>query len=272
MRSSFLAMPPNTSLIDMLVQYALLVAGEEDEFFDRQLGPIHLIKYVYLADLAYAKRNSGVTFTGVDWRFYKFGPWSQTVNERIEPALRAIGAEKQTFQSDYDDKDDWFRWHLRNDHLLREKERQLPASITMRLKHEIHKYRKDTPSLLDYVYRTEPMLAAAPNEYLDFSVSVEDILETESESQQLRMDSLSNKKRKRFKEGMRQLREKQKSREPRKTKLVNPVKKPLPDEVYEEGIAWVDDLAGPQLTAGNKVVEFSDEAWKSPARKGKDVS
>ena len=67
------------SHIDLLLQYALLVAGEEDEHTDRQLGPIHLIKYVYLSDLAFAERNDGKTFTGVNWQFYKFGPWSQAV-------------------------------------------------------------------------------------------------------------------------------------------------------------------------------------------------
>ena len=45
--------------IDLLIQYAFLVAGQEDEYLDRRLGPIHLIKYVYLADLAYAERNCG---------------------------------------------------------------------------------------------------------------------------------------------------------------------------------------------------------------------
>ncbi len=57
-------MPVAPSRVDLLLQYALLVAGEQDEFLDRQLGPIHLIKYVYLADLFHAKRNNGVTFTG----------------------------------------------------------------------------------------------------------------------------------------------------------------------------------------------------------------
>ena len=52
-----------SSKIDLLIQYAILIAGQEDEYLDRQLGPIHLIKYVYLADLAYAERNCGKTFT-----------------------------------------------------------------------------------------------------------------------------------------------------------------------------------------------------------------
>ena len=86
-----------SSKIDLLIQYAILIAGQEDEYFDRQLGPIHLIKYVYLADLAYAECNCGETFTGIAWQFYKFGPWSQAANERIDPALAAIGANKKTY-------------------------------------------------------------------------------------------------------------------------------------------------------------------------------
>lgn len=80
----------DSSKVDKIIQFALLVAGEEDDFRDRQLGPIHLIKYVYLADLAYAKHHDGETFTGAKWQFYKFGPWAQEVNQRIEPALLYI--------------------------------------------------------------------------------------------------------------------------------------------------------------------------------------
>lgn len=265
-------MSPDTSRIDLIIQYALLVAGEEDELIDRQLGPIHLIKYVYLADLTYAQRNGGQTYTGTDWRFYKFGPWSRTVNERVEPALRAIGADKQTFPSDYEDRDDWVRWRLHDERLLREREQQLPIDIRLPLKRDVHKFGKDTPSLLDHVYRTEPMLSAAPNEYLDFSSVVNEQTETDADPQPLRMDSLSTRKKKQFKERMQQLREQRKSRSSRKSKLINPVTNPRYDEIYEEGIAWLDDLAGPRLTPGNKVAEFSDDIWKSPARKGEDVS
>lgn len=43
--------------VDQIIQYSLLCAGEEDNFFDRRFSPIHMIKYVYLADLAYAERR-----------------------------------------------------------------------------------------------------------------------------------------------------------------------------------------------------------------------
>ena len=116
-------MPSDTSKIDQIIQYSLLVAGDKDSNYDRQLGPIHLIKYVYLADLSYARSNNGNSYTGINWQFYKFGPWSQTVNSRIEPALLAIHAIKSQFSSDYEDREDWVRWELRNDSLLNEKQR-----------------------------------------------------------------------------------------------------------------------------------------------------
>ena len=46
------------SRVDKIIQYSLLIAGDEDDFSDRQLGPIHLIKYVYLADLDFAASHN----------------------------------------------------------------------------------------------------------------------------------------------------------------------------------------------------------------------
>ncbi len=86
----------DTKKADLLLQYVLAIAAENDEYFDRQLGPIHLIKYVYLADLAYAQQHGGQPFTEVAWRFHKFGPWSAEIFNRIEPALSEIGATKTT--------------------------------------------------------------------------------------------------------------------------------------------------------------------------------
>ena len=260
------------SRVDLLLQYALLISGEQDEFSDRQLGPIHLVKYVYLADLFHAKRNNGVTFTGTEWQFYKFGPWSQSVNERIEPALSAIGAEKHSFQSDYEDKQDWVRWRLSDEKQLEKIESHLPFEITSGLKENVRRFGKDTQSLLHYVYGTEPMLSAAPGEFLNFAVASNDISRNDSAREPLRMDGLSNKKKKKFKERMRELRTRYKNRERKDRKLINPVKDARYDDVYDEGISWLDSLAGEPLPEGEHVVRFSDEVWKSPTRKGGDVS
>jgi len=263
-------MAADTTKIDLVIQYALLVAGEEDDFFNQQLGPIHLIKYVYLADLFYARRYNGETFTGVDWTFYNFGPWSQTVHSRVEPALVAIMANKQSFSSDYG-SEDWCRWSIHNDSLLDNKKSQLPAAITLRLDQNIHKYLKDTPSLLDYVYKTPPMVNAAPGESLDFSVACESPAD-ESQSTQLRMHSLSNNKQKKFREKMSTLRQEFQQRKSVRPKLVSPVEAPRYDDVFNDGIRWLENLPGEGLPNKKLTVNFSPEVWKSTTRKSEDVS
>ena len=265
-------MPFDPSHVDLLLQYVLLLAGAKDKQTDRQLGPIHLVKYVYLADLVYARRNQGKTFTSAPWQFDKFGPWSQEVRERIEPALVEIGADKKTIPSKHEDKDDSIRWSLREERLLQEREWKLPADITMYMKRYVDRFGQDVPSLLDHVYGTKPMLSAAPNESLDFSLAVEDASSTEPEPRPLLMDNLSEKKKKKLKERMQALQEKHKSRKPKALRLVPLVKNPRVDEVYEAGIAWLDDLAGQPLTLGEKAAEFSGEVWQSSTRKGGDVS
>ena len=154
--------------IDLIIQFALLVAGQEDDFFSRKLGPIHLLKYVYLADVYYAEKHVGETFTDTDWVFFNFGPWSPYVHSRIEPSLQYIRAEKDNFESKYGG--DVTRWYKTDDDLLSRCRRSLPSEITVRLKNDVHKYLTDTPSLLDYVYKTKPMLVAAPSSRLDFTV------------------------------------------------------------------------------------------------------
>src|SRR5260370_3431635 len=90
---------------DRLLQYVLVVAAEEDDWRDRELGPIHFLKYAYLGDLAYATRHDGQSFTGAKWQFYHFGPWEAQVHDRIEPALSAMVANKKTLQNARYDSD-----------------------------------------------------------------------------------------------------------------------------------------------------------------------
>jgi hypothetical protein len=260
------------SRVDKIIQYSLLVAGDEDDYFDRELGPIHLIKYVYLADLNYAASNNGETFTGVKWQFYKFGPWAQEVNSRIEPALLCINADKKTFQSDYEDRDEWVRWTASDNSFKKELEGELPLVIKAALRRDVHQFGKATPELLSYVYSTKPMLCAAPLEYLDFSnltTPTEDFPHEQSSS-----DSLSFKKQKTLKANLRNLRiqNAEKLSAKRKNNLVTPPVSPRYDEVYFEGLKWLDSLAGEKIQEGKKDVGFSDSIWKSSSRCGDDFS
>jgi hypothetical protein len=260
-------MQPDISRVDLVIQYALLLAGEQDHPFDRELGPIHLIKYVYLADLAHARRYDGATFTGIDWQFYNFGPWSATVHERIEPALASLGASRRQMESEYEEKKDWFRWSLRNDDLLAEREGRLPASVAMSLRQCVRKYGKDTTSLLHYVYSTAPMLAAAPKERLDFA------LESAAKLRPLeKPDENSDKKTARLRQAMERVQAAAQARKNPRPKLINPVSSPRYDQVYEQGLKWLDGLAGDPPEPGQKLAQFSDDVWKSSTRKGPDVS
>ena len=263
-------MPLNLENTGLVVQFALLTAGEEDQQYERQLGPIHLLKYVYLADLAYAQRNGGKTFSGADWRFHKFGPWSNAVFEVIDPVLRSIGAERREFRSDYGD-DDWVRYSMRDEKLLAEKQRGLPAQITLALRRDIRRFHGDTPTLLDHVYKTEPMLAAAPSERLDFSIASQPHDGRAEESQKLRFDELSAKKKKRLKERLRSLRNQQGVKPSASRALLGSPRSSRYDDVFEEGVAWLDELAGPTLVEGDFTAEFSGDVWGSPTRKGGDV-
>lgn len=252
--------------VDLLLQYALLRAGEEDDFVDRDLGPIHLLKYVYLADLAYARSNQGETYTGARWRFYHFGPWSLEVHQRIEPAMANINARKFEGQSDYEDRADWVRWSCSSETLLAQKQRQIPLAIKIDLDRLVHKFKKDTPSLLDYVYRTSPMLSASPNTFLDFSTEVRTPRETVSSTA---VHPLTAKQRKKLREAGRAIREKFATRPAASERFVPKVAQL--DEVYAAGLKWLDDLAGVPLQEQRLTAQFSPEVWGSSTRKADDV-
>src|SRR3954447_5807137 len=150
--------------VDLVIQYALAVAGEAEDFRDRELGPIHLIKFLYLADLAYVKAE-GTSFTGVHWRFHKFGPWAVEAFQRIEPAVQCIHVAERRFASA--NNDEGIRWRAKDPRLAQELESNLPWPVAREVKHAVRKYGNDTTELLHFVYKTPPMLKAAPGEILD---------------------------------------------------------------------------------------------------------
>ncbi|EGQ9965952.1 type II toxin-antitoxin system antitoxin SocA domain-containing protein [Vibrio mimicus] len=250
----------NKTRLFSLIQYALLRAGEEDLYTSRSLGPIHIIKYVYLADLYYAEKH-GVTFTGVEWQFYNFGPWSKTVHLSISPALSEIMANKRCLESLFKD-DDSIRWDKTDKYLLRDKVREIPAEITARLSRDIHHFSNDTNTLLDYVYKTEPMLYASPCKIIEFKQAkriVDEPLPT-------RVSGLSNKKKKSLKQKIDTLKKKHLN-SCRERKLIKPVEFPRYDEVYQCGINWLDDLEKTEKLEDTIVVEFSEDVWQSKTRK-----
>jgi hypothetical protein len=266
---------PAAGRIDQLLQFVLATAGQEDDFADRQLGPIHLIKYAYLADLAYAEDHSGETFTHIPWRFHHFGPWSAEVYERIYPALQEVGAACKSVPSKYEG--DFTRWSLVDDELYRRLGGELPSSVVRSVKQYVHKFSGSTEDLLHFVYTTWPMLRSKPEEIIDFtlSVSLAERLNKaiDRASKEAAEEKLSFKQKQRKKLAREQFRAAilQRLDEKAKKKRVRPTP-PRHDDVYYEGVRVLESLAGEDIRPEKGIVRFSDDIWKSKARFDPDLS
>jgi hypothetical protein len=253
---------------DLVIKYALAVASQNDDYRDRQLGPIHLIKYVYIADLAYAQGHEGKSFTETEWRFYKFGPWSPEVFNRIEPALEAVGADK-TEISHPNYEDDFVRWRLDDEELAIQLAAQLPISVSIAVQNSVRSFGSDTASLLNHVYLTKPMLTAAPGDSLDLSPEpkLEKVCETTPETHAQKQFGKKDKDaRKKKLETLRALVRERLEEKKRNSEFVLPDPLPRYDEVFKEGLASLDLEVGPPLEEGENKAAFADDVWKSRAR------
>ena len=253
----------NDKNIENLIKYVLLTAGEEDSFFERSLGPIHILKYLYLADYYYAMRSQGLTYTGIEWKFHNFGPWSLPTFQMIEPTLLGAGATHSLYSSKFGEEDA-VRWSLINGDLLAQIKQQIPPSITRKLNSCIRKFKKDTEELLNFVYNTEPMRNAAPRERLDFSVLTFDGEISGDDS--LKIHSLSKKKLSKFKERISSLKDKQKAGLFKKTDVPQLVTTPRYDDIYEAGLAALQESELDEDTSKRLQGRFMSNIWKSPIR------
>ncbi|MBW1814376.1 MAG: hypothetical protein JRJ39_12100 [Deltaproteobacteria bacterium] len=259
----------NYKRLDLLLQYILAVAGENDPY-ERELGMIHLIKYTYLADLAYSRQHNGETFTGLPWKFHHFGPWSVECFQRIEPALSSIGANQRTIESQK--YDDFVRWSVDDDELFDRLGDQLDLTVMGAIQKYMRMFGTDTYALLDFVYKTAPMLSAAPEELLDFKVTVSgkkifEDYEPESELT-VRQKKLRRQKFLAFKKKLNKKLEQQVKENRSKTC-------PLPpryDDVFFDGLSRLDAAAGNLPAEGEFLATFSEDIWKSKARHDPELS
>ncbi|HEY6004485.1 MAG TPA: hypothetical protein VIV57_16540 [Anaeromyxobacter sp.] len=262
----------DTSRVDLVLKYALAVASRE-EWGRRDLGAIHLLKLVYLADLAHAQAHDGETFTGAPWRFYKFGPWTESVYERIPAVLAMLGATEQRVSSPRT-PEEVIRYSVDDPDLFDDLDRHLPLVVARSVKRAVHEFGDDTAGLLEYVYRTPPMMRAAPGETLDFRTLVRPTEATEPAvpvaSEQTTPTRRQEKKRA---ERMAAARERLRAAfEARRTErsYVQPVPPPRYDAVYDEGAEWLDELAGEHVRDRGEL-KFDDSIWKSAARGDADT-
>ena len=52
------------------------------------LTPLRLVKFLYLADLYYARAHRGETLTGWPWAFVHYGPYCSEAMDTIQEAVR----------------------------------------------------------------------------------------------------------------------------------------------------------------------------------------
>ena len=260
--------------IDQLLQFILATAGQED-FKSRELGPIHLIKYMYLADLEHAEHCNGLTYTSLPWKFHHFGPWSNEVYLRIEPALQAVGAGKKIVELKNPEYGSGFiRWSVINDELYNRLERRLPLIVTGSVQKYVHRFNAVTEDLLHFVYETWPMLRAKPGDMLDFSIP--DYIRKENKGYSDVTgnipDKLSVRQKKKKRHAVDALKKEfRKKLENKKRKPKLRFSPPPYDDTYFEGLKILDSLAGEEIKTIKGIVRFSDDIWKSKARFDPDV-
>ena len=257
--------------IDEIFQYALARAARADDSRDRELGPIHLLKYAYLADLAFAKRNGGATYTGTDWRFHHFGPWSAAAKDRIRPALGPAGAEERSIPSPHG-RDDYLRYRFpapQAEAVEAAISRVLPVQVSGTLDRAVREHGADTADLLRHVYLTPPMLAARPGEVLDFTSAVEpDAPPTSAPPPVRRTRSEKRRRAAALAAGrvkMQQLLAK------RRAERVVPHPPPRYDGVFQAGLEELDRQAGKPPRPSSGTLDFDDSVWSSSQRRDPEV-
>ena len=257
---------PDRSRLDALYQYIVAVAVGSEDFRQRQLGRIHLLKYAYLADLAYAARRDGSTYSGVEWRFYHFGPWNAEAFDEIGPALLAISASESRYPSRYEN--DFVRYGLDRqeaEEIARRGEHDLPFVVSNAVSQAVHKHGSDTADLLRHVYLTQPMLAARPGDLLDFRTAIKLASEEPTQSEHPRLSA--KKKRQQVaiidsaRAGVR------KRLASSRLRRVEPRPAPRYDAVFSEGTAQLDGMAGAPLASTSGEIAFDDSVWHSSQRR-----
>ena len=257
---------PDLTRLDTVYQYTLAVAAVTEDFQQRQLGPIHLLKYAYLADLAYAAKHDGSAYSGVPWRFYHFGPWNEDAFNEIRPALLAISASECRYTSRFEN--DFVRYGLDGYEarkIAQQSENELPFVICNALSQAVHEHGSDTADLLRNVYLTRPMLAAKPGDPLDFRTAIRPARETLTESKSAKLNAKEKRRRKAVIASARA--EVRRRLAGSTLRRVAPGPAPRYDAVFYDGTAQLDRLAGTHLSPKSGEIAFDESVWDSSQRR-----
>lgn len=259
-----------SQIVSTLIQFILASASKND-WPDCELGDIHIIKYLYLADLSHAYRHNGETLTGINWKFYHFGPYAYEAVASIEPALMAFDAEKKLLPSTI--SDDYHRWVCSHGCREIQKDARIDPLSFIDIQGLVKKYGSDTKALLHYTYTTEPMLTAAPNELLCFPKERKMAIAPVKREEVQKTFKQQKKEKEKVAEVKAVFQEKLRKRlEVQDKERAKAFKAPRYDEVFFAGVNALEELAGEKLDQRDLVCEFSESFWKSKARHDPDLS
>ena len=258
----------DTRRTDLVLQLALAFAAERDGS-DRELTATQLMKYVYLGDLAFAERNAGASFTGAPWRFGDHGPFADEVHARIEPVVRRLGADTRSAPNAKPGSDG-ARYSLADTALLGEAEAELPLPVVGAVKHAVREYVRDLRGLLDRVYRTAPMLRAAPEEPLDLALAEPHPARAATAPAPPALPVKEQRRRAAALDTLKAaVAQKLAARAPRRTVAAEPP--PAYDALFREGTAWLDAEPGEPVSANEYTATVGDSVWTSEARRENKV-
>lgn len=153
-------------LINKLINFIVGYASQNE----MDLTTLRLVKFLYLADLFYARGHSGKILTNFPWAFVDYGPYCHNAMTAIKSAELIGIICKRSYESKFSEDETYNIFYCSKNIDLDEIEDKLPFEVIAPLKAAIKKYGDDTPLLLDHVYfETEPMENARKGELLDFS-------------------------------------------------------------------------------------------------------
>ncbi len=191
-----------------------------------------LVKFLYLLDVYTAEENEGAHVSGIEWRFYHFGPFS----DQVATTLDTLASRKLIFADSRgmtEGDNEYVLYSLNSSRAFDLRGLGISGSIQRRIHSDLKRYARDLSRLLDYVYfRTTPMADAQPGDVLDFSdcrkAQFDDV-------KPIQMQKLRPKA---IKETRYKLRELMNARKARSAFEHGPY-----DEVYFSGLDMMDEVA-----------------------------
>src|SRR5262245_23564706 len=129
-----------------LVQLIVWLAKNRGE----RLSTLRLVKFLYLADLYWAREHGGRTLTGWPWAFVHFGPFCGESLDTIQQAVAAGLVSARPFQSKY--TADEYQLYFVDDDRAGMLAETVPLALLGPLEESIRRWADDTPGLLDHVY------------------------------------------------------------------------------------------------------------------------